>query len=405
MVRYMKSDTVTEPRPSLGGHIPALDGVRGLAGLLIIIHHMAASLNWEFGWHHPLVIVSEIGWVGVDLFFVLSGFLITGILVDAKGSQGYFRTFYARRTLRIFPLYYLSLSLLFCLGLVWPGGGIYPEVSQGWLWIYATNVVISLKGFGIFGAVEHFWSLAVEEHFYLMWPLIVYAFDRRRLMRIALAIMGVAFCIRVGMVLLEAVRPAPYVFTFARMDALAVGAFLALAAREYGSVAALRRRAVLCGAVAATIFAAIVLSQRSFSATNAGIVTIGSSALAATFGSLIVLAVTEHRVRRVFEWSSLRTLGKYSYGLYVWHPLLFIIVMHSEPARALRGGNGVTEAILSSVVAVAVTAVATAVSWHLYEKQFLKLKDRFPTGPGPRPSRRHPVVAAAVAQQPGPSSV
>jgi peptidoglycan/LPS O-acetylase OafA/YrhL len=157
--------------------VPVLDGLRGLAILLVMLHHFFQNYVPEPVWIDRLVFgLMGCGWFGVDLFFVLSGFLITGILYDAKGADRYFLNFYARRTLRIFPLYYAVLVLLFVLlpRVPHPLAADYVSDSapdQLWFWLYLTNFRIALNG----GWYSHlvpsvFWSLAIEEQFYVLYP-------------------------------------------------------------------------------------------------------------------------------------------------------------------------------------------------------------------------------------------
>src|SRR5262245_4715813 len=150
-----------------------------------------------FGW----------GWVGVDLFFVLSGFLITGILFDAKEKERYFRNFYVRRALRIFPLYYAVLALTL-LVVPWLTPNLAPDFqpatsAQAWLWLYAANVLQAYEGSWCLGPLNHFWSLAIEEHFYLAWPAVIYLASRRMAMRLcgglfAASILARAFWLAAG---------------------------------------------------------------------------------------------------------------------------------------------------------------------------------------------------------------
>src|SRR4051812_38390961 len=171
----------------LKGHVPALDGLRGFAILLVLLLHFTpmGEASTKIGaigkW------IASAGGIGVDLFFVLSGFLITGILLDAKGTPHFFRNFYARRTLRIFPLYYGVLFVCFILvPLFHPFNAEEQQVAheQGWLWLYGTNIRESMSGADWpfhrgWISMDHFWSLAVEEHFYLVWPLAVFLLNRR----------------------------------------------------------------------------------------------------------------------------------------------------------------------------------------------------------------------------------
>ena len=158
--------------PVIGQYIPALDGLRGTAILLVVMHHLAQSVEYEFGFRNPVQRAAVFGWTGVELFFALSGYLATGGLYDRKGSEYYLRNFHARRALRLFPLYYGALLFALLLRAVWPQAGIYGTENPAWLWVYLTNFVIAWKGAGAFGFLDHFWWLAVEQHFYLLWPLI-----------------------------------------------------------------------------------------------------------------------------------------------------------------------------------------------------------------------------------------
>ena len=235
------------------GHIPALDAIRGLAIVLVTLYRFggggdgparAIEHSWLIG----------LGSRGVDLFFVLSGFLITGILFDAKGQQHYFRNFYMRRTLRIFPLYYaaLVLTLLVLPRLV--SGFPQAGVSQVWLWLYGANVVQALRGEWCLGALNHFWSLAIEEHFYFVWPLAIYLTSRRGAMWLALCAAAASGIARAAWLAGGGNDVAAEVFTLLRMDGLLLGSWIALAARGSGGLAWLTRLAwptlILGGAAA-----------------------------------------------------------------------------------------------------------------------------------------------------------
>jgi len=192
------SPPVTLDRPVKCGHLKPLDGIRGVAILMVIGSH-AFTANAEAGGVLTRRISACLGYgfFGVDLFFVLSGFLITGILVDSLDEDGFFRKFYARRVLRIFPLYYGVLLVLFLLTpvlrLQWHG--------MGWLMLgYFQNVrpnEIGTFSPGAGVALNHFWSLAVEEQFYLFWPAMVFFIrDRRRLLITTIAISAGALIFR-----------------------------------------------------------------------------------------------------------------------------------------------------------------------------------------------------------------
>jgi len=367
-------------------HMPALDGLRGIAVLLVIVDHICASIAGEFGVDNKFIKLAHFGWSGVDLFFVLSGFLITGILFDAKPGPNYFKNFYARRALRIFPLYYLVLVLFLVLTPVLTTLHLNARENPAWLFVYGTNFVMAATGDRAFGTLDHFWSLAVEEHFYLVWPAIVFFFRRRTVMAIAVGAMALAFAARVAALdFAPAHYLAVYVATPMRMDSLAAGAFIALAARGPGGIGALVKPAFAIGGVALVLFTGLAIARDTPNALDPGLSTFGYSILWALYGSVLVLSLKWQPLNTVMNTPVLRWFGKYSYGMYVWHPIVFLIVMHADFVRALRGPATPLTATVTVVVAVVLMLAVTLASWHLWEKQFLKLKARFPERAPPLP--------------------
>jgi peptidoglycan/LPS O-acetylase OafA/YrhL len=366
----------TTPRPHQ--HMPSLDGLRGTAILLVIAHHLFASLYDEFAVNNSLLHWTELGWAGVDLFFVLSGFLITGILYDAKGTPCYFKNFYARRSLRIFPLYYIALAVVLVMTPLLSRLHLLGTANPAWLSIYATNFVISAKGVGSFGVLDHFWSLAVEEHFYLIWPAVVFALNRKAIMIVAACLCVIAPCLRLSLFNGAPTLPdAAYMLTPMRMDSLAAGAFIALLVRGPRGMKGLVAPAAVIGTLALVAFVALVLLRHSKDSRDAALASIGFTLLWAFFGSTLLLALNWKPLQSLMSLPVLRWFGKYSYGLYVWHPIIFIFVFHTEPARQFRGGDGHEPMLASIAVALVTTFVLTLASWHLWEKQFLKWKTRF----------------------------
>src|SRR5215470_771994 len=243
-------------RIRIAGHLPGLDGVRGLAILMVMaVHFVGDATPHNFG-ERLAVKLGSYGVLGVDLFFVLSGFLITGLLLDSKGDPHYFRNFYARRTLRIFPLYYMVLAVLF---LVLPRLVALPPPleearrHQAWLWTYTTNFYLAAKASWALTYVSHFWSLAIEEHFYLLWPLVVFSFRRETLERICLGVIGADLALRIGLLLGGVSELSVSVLTPCCIDTLCVGALLAAVARREGGAALLvkhsGRAAIVIGGI------------------------------------------------------------------------------------------------------------------------------------------------------------
>jgi len=398
------------PPPRLSAlHIPALDGLRGLAILGVLLFKASEGLA-PATWGGRIVgQVSGCGWAGVDLFFVLSGFLISGILLDTKGSPHFFRNFYARRTLRVFPLYYgvlLVSVLLLPRLLAMDDPGVARIVrNQAWLWTYTTNIAFLIKRQVFFDAgwlrFNHFWSLAIEEQFYLVWPLLIYLLTRRRLAIACWAMVGGALALRMALYFAHQRPGAMFYPTPCRTDSLAMGALLAIAIRRPDGLPicqGLARRAALASGLA---LLAVWAWRGKLDVNDITTLTFGFTLLAVFAASILALALDPsptNRWAKLLERRPLRLLGKYSYAMYVLHMLViwamdrrvtidwFIRKAHSEALGM----------VLHAAAFCAATMVAGFVSWHLYEKHFLRLKRFFPdraTFPsplfapgGPRPS-------------------
>jgi peptidoglycan/LPS O-acetylase OafA/YrhL len=369
------------------GRLPALDGLRGIAILLVLLYHFAL-----YGGMSPVIAVDQVvhaiasaGWVGVDLFFVLSGFLITGILCDAKGSKHFFRNFYMRRTLRIFPLYYGFLIVFFL---------VFPHIlapnehyqalvqEQAWYWTYLTNVQIAMKGWPPDYAIGHFWSLALEEQFYLIWPLTVFFFGRRQLMAICAAAIAASLAVRLGLRLAD--NPtAAYVLTLARMDTLAVGALVALIAREPGEFTKMARWARPAALAAGLTLATYLVVKRPLDPEDMLMQLYGYPLLAVFFAAVLVIGLTAPEggtIAKFFAYPALAFFGHYSYAIYVFHhPLIYYIQQTGFRVSKLPkvAGSQLAGLILYSGVVTGITVVLAMLSWHLFESHVLKLKRFF----------------------------
>jgi peptidoglycan/LPS O-acetylase OafA/YrhL len=369
-------------------HLPALDGVRAVAFLLVVFAHINLSFGGENageGWSLWVSKIFRGGWVGVDLFFVLSGFLITRILLDARQTDGYFRNFYARRALRIFPLYYGFLALMFALAVVKPDRFHYSTADQASLLLYYYNFHAAFHT-GLTG-VHHFWSLAVEEHFYLFWPAAVYFLRVRSLAKLSLAMIALSLTLRVmfqyGNVVgdAELAEKLTYMTTPCRLDGFAVGGLAAIAFGNASLWQIARRWSPPVAVVCSGILLAIFLAHGQF-ANSRDLLTYGITALSALFGTVVVFAASASPASaagRALAWGPLRSIGKYSYGMYVFH-MPMRIVPEKLMLTAWPGFATIDPAIAKTIgglLLLAMSYAAAVVSFHVYEKHFLKLKKHF----------------------------
>jgi peptidoglycan/LPS O-acetylase OafA/YrhL len=362
------------------GRIAVLDGLRGIAILLVMVYHFALYGGWrpanglEWGAYR----VATVGWIGVDMFFVLSGFLITGILFEAKGGGGFFRSFYMRRVLRIFPLYYGFIACYFLLAPVFfaPGGAL--RDGQLWYWTYLLNVDIALHGWPEHNAIAHFWSLAVEEQFYLVWPLVVWFFGRRALLRICAACVIGALAMRV-LLAAEGLHLPAYVLMPARIDSLAIGGWLALTLGAERRPRWLALWDVRCVGIGLLFIGAALLRKGRLAPSDLSVYTVGFTVTAVMFAGALHLAL-----RRSPRWlanRSLCLLGRYSYALYViHHPLIMLLNKTPLSVRELPRwfGSQIPAQLALTVAAGALSLGFAALSWHLWEQPFLRLKRLFP---------------------------
>jgi peptidoglycan/LPS O-acetylase OafA/YrhL len=373
-------------------HIASLDGVRGAAIIAVILYHAGRGLTYV-GSHEQIVQqLVGIGWIGVDLFFVLSGFLITGILLDARGSEGYFRVFYGRRALRIFPLYFAFVAAVMwiapMLGLVGSEDAARLHASQPWYWTYTVNALVTRGGWAMTPwHTGHLWSLSVEEQFYLLWPAVVLVAGRRRLISISLAIVAGVALLRAAIVATTGPSLGVYVLLPTRMDELALGAALAGLARDPQSWRFVARLTAPVAALSAGVLLFMVRGQLLMP-TNGPSEAVGYIALAWLAGALLVSALNVKALSVVWESAPLRFLGRYSYGLYMWHQLTITELQHFLPASRLPvvGGSHLPGNALFIVIAFGTSIAAALVSWHLIEYPFLKLKVLLPYQKATKPS-------------------
>ncbi|MEY2502806.1 MAG: hypothetical protein QOI07_3140 [Verrucomicrobiota bacterium] len=344
-------------------YIPALDGVRAIAAFMVMVFHWF-QLSTDRNGHvfQQLSRYAVFGQTGVDLFFVLSGFLITRIILKTRDHHAYFRNFYARRALRIFPLYYGFLFVFFCLIPPEPAAQTAPN---GLLWycFYLQNIQSTFGSVPVYGP-GHFWSLAIEEHFYLIWPVLIFFVNLRRVPLIIVMMLIVAIGSRA---LLLAMGEGVFYFTLCRLDGLATGCFLAWLEFSKGDLARYRNRMLLI-----LLLIVPILGVSWFYTGGHGLAivqitkfTLLGIAYAAVVGLVVGLPnsnmISAGLASLPFAW-----LGAISYGLYVFHPVCFGFT------NKLVSNGGV-----SLVVGVAATVAIASLSYMIFEKRFLALKKFF----------------------------
>ncbi len=383
--------------------IPTLDGMRGIAVLLVLAFHFA----WTFPGDDPAAskeVVERLavhahaflwsGWIGVDLFFVLSGYLITrGLVSPSKRALGMrMKMFWMRRVLRIFPIYYAVVIVGSILGLA--VGGWIPGLAY---WLYMQNYALAFDD-EVLRWTAHFWSLAIEEQFYFVWPIVALTLSRRRLIPVILVLIVGTVLLRAGLTFKGASIGALHLFwsseeqvakfvyraTPTRADGLLLGAFVAVTQREVAHpVSAIWRRLRFPIFVLTSLaLAGLYLLAGGLNDYDRRVIAIGYFTLALFFASAVSLCADGDIGERAARFLSSRPLvacGKVSYGMYIFHwPLVVGLVPRlSALQRDMALGSQIALGAAVIVCGTAVIYAAAAVSYRFFETPFLSLKGRF----------------------------
>ena len=350
-------------------YYPALDGMRGLAILLVVIYHNFNFINYSY-----------FGWLGVDLFFVLSGFLITEILLNTAGQPNFLRNFFCKRALRIFPLYYtcliLALLVLPALFKRDPAFQYYTE-NQGWLWLFLQNWLYIFKQPEGNGFLNHFWSLAVEEQFYLLWPFIILALRQpKRLLAFLLFILLMVFVLRLY-VWLQSIESLPYynLNTFSRIDGICIGSILALIQNINSSYISRNMKWIVLGFAALNFLFDFVNLTYGFSFPFLAMV--GYTTFAMLFG-LLVHEGTKGELRwikTVFSYPVLRFFGRISFGLYIFHWPIYVL-LNEQTLKWCQKNIHYGAEFYSSLILTILAIVLSIISYYYFEAIFLKMKNK-----------------------------
>ena len=339
---------------------PALDGLRGIAILSVMLNHYGPFVfTGGAAWQQGMALATKRAYLGVDLFFVLSGFLITGILLDSRGSPNYLKRFYWRRSLRIFPLYFFYLLVIFFI--FRPMFSHYfLGVNPAWYFSYLANWTMASQQANPF--LAHLWSLSVEEQFYLIWPFAVLAIPTRLFGWFCGATIFGSLAFRaVSHGHLSDVQL--YIMTPSRVDTLALGALMALALRSTRMTAWMNKAKWPLAAAGLSLWVLTLNTTQEQVA--------GYSGIALFFAAIVFWGAVANP--GFLQWAPLRTLGKYSYGIYMFHVLprnvILLLAKQNLPGSLYK---------VAFPLATFVTTLCIAwVSWRFIESPFLRYKDRY----------------------------
>ena len=355
------------------GYIPQLDGIRGLAIILVVSFHY-------FG-YIPLF---SFGWCGVDLFFVLSGYLITSRLIASQKQKDHLKKFYINRALRILPIYYLTLVLFYtAFNLLVKKENFYLFDFYNYNWasfaLFFQNWTFIFYHGPKENFLEHFWSLAIEEQFYLLWPFFLYKLWQKKFFYKLIFIIIVLIILTRTLIYSHYPEWSDYRHyfynTFCRMDAFLIGGSLFL----FQKADKLKHFAKLSVASAIMIVAGIFLTCNA-SVSNPFMSTTGYTLIALMFAGLIYKASNNSSklVSTVFNYKWLRFTGKISYGLYIFHWLVLKALEIKLERLLAKSGylNFQFAHLLSLFICLAISYIISVISYFYFELYFLKQKVR-----------------------------
>ena len=297
-----------------GKYVKEFDGWRGLGICFVVLAH-----------YFPAYFIGS--WVFMEMFFVMSGFLITGILIDSKSKKNYYKSFILRRALRVFPLYYLCLfALFFLLPKSWLDLSYYRS-HQTWFWLYAENWLFSLQGWPEVKALRHFWSLAIEEQFYITWPLFVWLFTPKGLVRFCIFLFFFSFFFRNFGMHLGFVPPFSYVATLGRMEGIVLGAIVAVLVRTNKTY--LEKYTYLTTVISGILSIVVFIVAGTMFVEYPLHYMINYTIVDVFFAGMIVMTMCNKELiyfKRVLNHRFFKQVGIMSYCIYIFHLPIEVII-------------------------------------------------------------------------------
>lgn len=338
-------------------YYPELNGIRAIAAFMVILFHYFSEGPF------PDIIkkISVLGQTGVTLFFVLSGFLMTRILINEKSSPNFFKVFYIGRILRIFPLYYFFLILFYILSPILSETTNNFDDPKWTFFVFLQNIPMTFQM--PFNGPGHFWSLAVEEHFYLVLPILVFFLSQKALKYLLYIIILLAILFRV-LILSQGFEI--YQFTLTIMDGLAIGSLLAIYEKNNGFSMLNPKKIATFFIILIIVFLIFWLAFSSKAVFFVQIIKF--TIIAFVFLLLILFAISSNDkniVKKLLLTKFMQFSGKISFGLYVFHPLCFLILQ-----KEFRFNNILVDFLIS----IFTTFSISSLSFYLFEAKFLKIK-------------------------------
>ena len=349
-----------------GTYVKEFDGWRGVGICFVVLSH-----------YFPSYFIGS--WVFMEMFFVMSGFLITGILMDSKTKKNYYKNFILRRVLRVFPLYYIALILLlFIIPAAWLNTSYYRS-HQVWFWTYMENWLFSVEGWPPGKALRHFWSLAIEEQFYIVWPLVVWMFSPKGLIRCCVFLFFFSLVFRNIGLHLGFVMPFPYVATFGRMEGIVLGAIIAVLVRGNRSI--LEKYAYPVTIVSGLLSVLVFIWARTVHMEYSLNYIINYTIVDVFFAGMIVMTLCSNELtqfRRLLNVNLIKQLGVMSYCIYIFHhPIHELIVENFQGYFQMQTGSENIAKLVCVGIAFVITVPVVYLLHKKVEVPLWKLKKYF----------------------------